>query len=149
MGVPPFKETPIWIHLEQPFWISKISIHLPNPSLLQAWIWYFSFNKSQIRCSMYGLFLPTLGETWPHSKVKWLGKYSHPIDHLGICCFSHGSGSATCGMVSLKSRALRFREWRHSCGWNIFRHLPTSQVQRIFFLFKTGEVSPTWHVRTL
>ena len=27
--------------------------------------------------------LPTLLEKWPHSREKWLGKYSHPTEHLG------------------------------------------------------------------
>ena len=32
-----------------------------------------------------GLFtcLPTFGNKWPHSKGKWLGKYSYPMEHVG------------------------------------------------------------------
>ena len=40
------------------------------------------------RCAgfWYGLLLKKIrekNETWPHSKGKWLSKYSHSMEHLG------------------------------------------------------------------
>ena len=36
-----------------------------------------------LRWSMCGLFTYMKGEKWPHEQGKWLGQYSHPIEHLG------------------------------------------------------------------
>ena len=38
---------------------------------------------SQMR-RMYGWFCLHLGEKWPPFNGKWLGKYSHPMEHVSI-----------------------------------------------------------------
>ena len=53
---------------------------------------YVSFKEGNYKplsfpkCSMYGFFLPTLGgvKNGHMNKGKWLGKYYHPMEHLGM-----------------------------------------------------------------